>query len=105
MHCSPGGPCRPDDAAETADGARFRKLLPESGDDLARAVDAEQGSRPQDWQIEPGLAILREPVAAAPDGADQADRVEHPVAQRIAVSALLGAIGLRREAARPQQAL
>jgi hypothetical protein len=57
-------------------------LLPEGGDDLARGVDAEP--RPQDRKIEPGGAVFGETIAAPADRTNQADRVEHPVTQRIA---------------------
>jgi len=45
-----------------------RQLLLEGGEDLARAVDAEHDPRPQDRQIEPGLAILASRSRHCPTG-------------------------------------
>ncbi len=57
-------------------------LLPEGGDHLARGVDAK--SRPQDREIEPSATVSGEAIMAPADGANQANRVEYPVTQRIA---------------------
>ncbi len=57
-------------------------LLPEGGDDLARGVHAK--SRPQDREVEPSGTVFGEAIIAPTDGANQADRVEYPITQRIA---------------------
>src|ERR1700730_8044662 len=79
------------------------ELLPKGGDYLACAVDAE--SRPQDRQIEPGLAVLGDALAATRHWADQAKGIQQAVAQCIAARSLLGSVGLLCKAACPHQPL
>ena len=54
------------------------RLLAESGDNLTSAVDAEP--RPQDWQVEAGIAVLRDALATARRWADQANGIKQAVA-------------------------
>src|SRR5947208_11681239 len=104
MRCSPGSDPSPT-MRPTSRAAQAFGLLPKRRYDLARAVDAEQRPWPQDRQIEPGLAIFREPVAAAADRPEETDRVEHAVAQRRVAGARFGLVGLLDKAADPQQPL
>jgi hypothetical protein len=71
-------------------------LLAESGDDLARGVDAK--SQPQDREIDSSATVFGEAIAAPADWTNQADRVEHPVTQRITTYTLLSAVGFLDEA-------
>src|SRR5215469_4603650 len=66
-----------------------------------RALDVDR--RPQDRQIDPGVAVFREPLAAARQRAHQADSVENTIAESRLGAALLGEIRFGSKAARAQQ--
>jgi hypothetical protein len=77
--------------------------LAEGGDDLARGADTE--SRRQNREIEPRRTVLGEAIVASANWTNHADRIGHPVTQRIAAGTLLSAVGFLDEAAGARQPL
>jgi hypothetical protein len=61
--------------------------------------------RPQNRQIEPGVAVLGKPLTAMRNGADQTKRVKHTISQRRVGMALRSLVRLVPKAAGTQQAL
>ena len=78
-------------------------LSSEGSNRFTRAFDPKR--RPDDRQIEPGLAICGDPIAAMTDRSKQADRIENTITQRLATGSLFGFVGLGYKAARTQQTL
>src|SRR5271166_492102 len=99
-----GGPC----AAAAHSDLRLPRpawaaLPSKRSDGVARTFNPQ--CRPYDWQIKSGLAVGGDPIAATFNRAEQANGIEHPIAQRVAADTLLGFVRFRIEADCPQQAL
>ena len=77
--------------------------MPERLDNLAHGGDLDR--RPKDREIEPSIAILGEPLPAMREGSDQANRLEHAIAQRRVSVSLFGLVRLVSKSAGPQQTL